>query len=205
MRTKHIFAGIALLLILIPFIAFADQSLDLNMEDFARADVAFRGKLVSADASLMQREGHKGTMLITTFTFDVTDVLKGNLPSTFSYKQFGASREDAKRLGKAFIYGPPTYEVGKEYLVFLTKETKLGLRAPIGLKSGQFHVIEQSDGKAMVVNQYGNKSIFKNLPQTKAVTKALSTGGIRSGTRPTTGPVEYDTFKAVFEGLNEKE
>lgn len=207
MRIKHILAGIALLLILIPIpsIAPADQALDISMEDLARCELAFRGRLVKAEASLLYKEGFKGGMAVTNYTFDVSDVLKGDVPKTFSFTQAGASQVDSKKLGKPFIYGAPTYVVGKEYVLFLTKENKLGLRAPVGLKSGKFQVTVMPDGKAMVANEFSNKAVFKNLPQTKAMTKALSTGGIKSGAQPTTGPVDYDAFKAVFEGLEEKE
>jgi hypothetical protein len=175
------------------------------MEDLMKADVAFTGVCTKAEASVMERQGKPGGILVTRYTFEVSDVMKGDVSKTFSFVQWGATREEATRLGKAFVYGPPLYNVGGEYTLFLTSESRLGLRAPVGLGQGKFSVIRGPQGKAMVVNEFNNRSLFRNLPQTKAMTKALGAGGIKAGVTAPTGPMDYDSFKAVVEGLGEKE
>jgi len=180
--------------------AYANQAVGINMEDLMKANVAFTGVCTKAEASVMERPGKSGGILVTRYTFDVSDVMKGDVPKTFSFTQWGASREDAARLGMVFIYGPPLYNVGSEYTLFLTSESRIGLRAPVGLGQGKFLVIRDAEGKAMVVNEFNNRSLFRNLPQTKAVTKALKAGGVEAGVAPA-GPMDYDSFKAVVEGL----
>ncbi len=206
MRIKLISAAICLSLAL-GFVSqtHANQAIGINMEDLMKANVVFTGVCTSAEASVMGRPGKSGGILVTRYTFDVSDVLKGDVPKTFSFMQWGATREDAARLGKAFVYGPPLFRVGNEYTVFLTSESRIGLRAPMGLGQGKFLVIRDSQGKAMVVNEFGNRSLFRNLPQTKAMTKALTAGGIEVGITAPAGPMDYDNFKAVVEGLNKKE
>lgn len=206
MRMRLIFAAMCLSLSLgLVFSAHANQAVGINMEDLMKANVAFTGVCTQAEASVMGRQGKPGGILVTRYTFEVSDVLKGDVSKTFSFTQWGATRKDAARLGKAFVYGPPLFRVGSEYTVFLTSESRLGLRAPVGLGQGKFLVIRDPQGKAMVVNEFGNRALFRNLPQTKAMTKALTAGGIEAGVTAPAGPMDYDNFKAVVEGLNNKE
>jgi len=205
MRIRLTSAAICLALLLgIAPRAGANQAVGINMEDLMKADVAFTGVCTKAEAGVMERPGKSGGILVTRYTFDVSDVMKGDVPGTFSFTQWGATREEAARLGKAFVYGPPLYNVGSEYTLFLTSESRLGLRAPVGLGQGKFLVIRDPQGKAMVVNEFNNRALFRNLPQTKAMTKALKAGGVEAGVAPS-GPMDYDSFKAVVEGLNVKE
>lgn len=206
MRMRLISAAICLSLVMgLVFSSHANQSVGLNMEDLMKAKVAFTGVCTKAEAGVMERPGKSGGILVTRYTFEVSDVMKGDVPKTFSFVQWGATRDEAARLGKAFVYGPPLYNVGSEYTLFLTSESRLGLRAPVGLGQGKFLVIRGPEGKAMVVNEFNNRALFRNLPQTKAMTKALTAGGIEAGVTAPPGPMDYDSFKAVVEGLGEKE
>jgi len=204
MRLKLTFAGIILALAAtLALKAQANQAIATNIDDLMKADVAFTGVCTKAEAGTVERP--KGSILVTRYTFAVSDALKGDVAGTFSFTQWGATREDAARLGKPFVYGPPLYDVGKEYTLFLTSESRLGLRSPVGLAQGKFEVIRGPEGKAMVVNEFNNKSLFRNLPQTKAMTKALSAGGIEAGVAAPSGPMDYESFKAVIEGLKGRE
>lgn len=206
MRIKLTFAVLSLLMVM-GFVrtSSANQAIGLNITDLMKAKVVFTGVCTTAESSIKTREGKPGGILVTRYTFDVSDVLKGDVPKTFSFTQWGAPRAEAKRLKRGFIYGPPLYQVGKEYTLFLSSESNLGLRAPIGSGEGKFQVIKGPQGKSMVVNDYGNNTVFRNLPQTKGMTKALSAGGVKADALAPTGPIDYDTFKAIVESLNEKE
>ena len=207
MRIKLTLAGLSLFLLLLCSISTvsANQAISLNISELMQAEVVFTGVIESAEAKVIKIPNKRGEILVTTYTVNVSDVLKGDVPKTFTFTQWGATRAEAARLGKPFIYGPPLYDVGKEYTLFLASESSLGLTAPIGLTQGKFLVVRDAKGKAMVVRQYGNKSLFRNLPQTKAMTKALSAGGIKADVAPSAGPMDYDNFKAVVESLKVKE
>jgi hypothetical protein len=185
--------------------SFANQAVSINISDLMKADVAFTGTCVSAETSAMTLEGKPGKILVTRYTFDVSESLKGDVPKTFSFLQWGATRADAAKVGLPFVYGPPLYRIGSEYTLFLGSVSRLGLRAPVGLGQGKFLVVREPGGKAMVVNETGNKSLFSNLPQTKAMTKALSAGGIKGGTTAPAGPMDYSNFRDVIKSLSERE
>ncbi|MFH1830649.1 MAG: hypothetical protein ABH871_07730 [Pseudomonadota bacterium] len=186
-------------------ITWANQAISLNISQLMQADVAFTGTCTKAQSRVMKSSSVAGGLLVTTYTFEVSEILKGDVPAEFSFTQWGASRNEAFKLGKPFVYGPPLYEIGKEYTLLLTSPSRLGLRAPVGLGQGKFTVIKGPEGKVQVVNQTGNKGLFTNLPATKAMTKALSAGGIKRGVTVPTGPMDYSNFKEVVKNLNEKE
>lgn len=180
--------------------ARATQVLPVNIADLAgRADTALVGKCIGAQAYLKNLPDGKGRMLVTTYTFSVSERIKGEIPdmSAFGFTQLGASPDEARRLGAATVIGMPIYNVGGEYAVFLTKESGLGLRSTVGMGQGKFQVITSKDGAKQVVNESGNKNLFVNLPSTKAMTKALSAGGIPAERAPAGGPVGYDSFMRI--------
>lgn len=208
MKTKSSFLiGIAVVVVLVCE-AKAVVVLPVNMADLMNAEVIFTGTCVGVDAHLTQTPNGRGEVLVTTYTFLVPrdGVLKGEVPETFKFTQYGASREDERRLGRQITMNPlPQYEVGKEYMLFLTAESKLGLRSPIGMGQGKFSIITTSDGKKQAVNDKGNEGLFGGLPETKGVKKALSVGGITPQALPAKGPVDYDAFVRMVRELKKGE
>ena len=114
------------------FRADAAQVLSINLgQTVSGADVAFSG-ICTSEYPFKMDNG----LFVTTYEFSVLDDLTGNAGEVFSYTQFGATLENSKKFDAPYIYGMPHYKVGEEYLIFLTAETKLGLRAPVGLEQG---------------------------------------------------------------------
>ncbi|MFH0798678.1 MAG: hypothetical protein V2A66_00665 [Pseudomonadota bacterium] len=187
--------------------AKATQVVGVNMSDLMQANVAFTGTCTGADARVMDEPGGKSKIPVTTYTFSVSsdNILKGDVPGTFSFTQLGVSRAEARRLGTSSVMGMPSYEVGKEYTLFLTSASELGLRSTIGLGQGKFNVTTTQDGKKQVVNDRGNKGLFLNLPQTKAMSKALGTANISAAVPPAGGPVDYDAFVKMVRELEKGE
>lgn len=134
----------------------ADSVVPINAAQMAeKADIVLSGKCISSKAEV------KNDINVTTSTFEVLEVVKGKVAGpTFTFSQF-------------VFRGAPSYEPGKEYLLFLTPESRLGLRSPVGLGQGKFMVL-----KGMALNERGNRGLFTNLPATKQMTKALSVGGL---------------------------
>lgn len=207
MRIKYIFAGFVFWLASCGLVwgASANQAVSLNISQLMNADVAFTGTCTGAETSVMTPAGASGKILVTRYTFDVSESLKGDVPKTFSFLQWGATREEAAKVGLPYVYGPPLYKVGSEYTLFLGSVSRLGLRAPVGLGQGKFLVLREPGGKAMVVNELGNKSLFRNLPETKAMTKALTVGGFKGGAVPSAGPIDYSNFRDMIKSLSERE
>jgi hypothetical protein len=197
---RHITACFAASLILLAFwagSAQASQIVLINMDQMMNAPVIFTGKCVGAEAKALETGGR--TLPVTTYTFEVTDSIKGDVPATFSFTHLGASRADSARLGLGYVPGMPHFEVGKEYTVFLTSETKLGLRGVMNLGAGKFNMVKGSDGKAQVVNDYGNKGLFRGAEKSSSMTKAMSAGGVKPGAA---GPVDYDGFVRMVRDLD---
>jgi len=182
--------------------SWASQVVAGKITDLTKADVAFTGTCVAAEP-MAKRFGAKGNILATKYTFDVEDVIKGDVPASFTFTHLGGSRFAARQFRLAYIPGMPVFTAGKRYTVFLGSETALGFRGVISLGVGKFNFVEGPGGKVQVVNDYGNKSLFTGLPSTSKVNKALSVGGVKAGAEP--GPIDYESFKEMFKELDRKE
>lgn len=179
----------------------ATQVLPVNIAQLAeRSDVAFVGTCKGSAASIQGLPDGKGKMLVTAYDFSISQCIKNcEGIGEFKFTQLGASGGEARRLGIPSVIGVPIYQVGSDYVMFLTKESELGLRSPVGLGQGKFMVVTGEGGKRQVVNESGNKNLFVGLPATKAMTKALSAGGISP--KGAAGPVELGSFVNVVREL----
>ncbi|MBN1283611.1 MAG: hypothetical protein JXA24_07565 [Proteobacteria bacterium] len=180
----------------------ASQVISGKVTDLTKANVAFTGVCVSAEPAAMAL-GERGKILVSKYTFTVEDSIKGDVPSSFAFTHLGGSRSAALSVGQPYIPGMPFFEAGKRYTVFLSSETPYGLRGVINMGVGKFNFITGADGKTQVVNDYGNKSLFKGLPSTAKVGKALSAGGVSAGADG--GPLDYDSFVKMIKELDKKE
>lgn len=199
-----IVTSISILIATCTFPSFASQVVSLNIADLTKAEVVFTGTCAGANTHLMSHPRSKKGLLVTTYTFMVAPegVIKGIVPKVFAFTQWGAGRGEARRLGAPYVVGLPHYDIGKEYTLFLTSESELGLRAPLGLGTGKFDVVVSADGKRKVVNELGNKGLFVNLPATPGVVKAMKAHGI-SPARPPEGAVDYDSFVGIIKSLGQ--
>jgi hypothetical protein len=178
----------------------ADQVLPQNIAQLAAAKVAFLGKCVEAKPSVMNNEKIHG-LFVTTYKFEVKPegVIKGDVGKTFTFTQFGGTREAARRNKAPYVAGLPTYEVGKEYTLFLTA-SPIGLMAPVGLGYGTFDMKAGAGGKLMAVNRYNNRGLFKDQAKGVVVSKALSASGAAVPASKG-GPISFDTLKAVVKNI----
>ncbi len=193
-------AGFLVLLAVVLFVSplFASEVVSFNARDLlTSADVAFTGKCLKAEPSV--RMG----MLVTTYTFQVAPdgVLKGNVPETFQFIQAGGTKTAVQQLQKQAFTQFPVYTPGNEYTLFLTGESGIGLRAPVGLSQGKFMVTTAPDGTKQVVNGLGNKALFQNLPATPAMSKAMSVGGVSEGAPA--GPMNLDRFMQMMKQMRD--
>ncbi|MFA4973911.1 MAG: hypothetical protein WC683_14965 [bacterium] len=203
-RIKTLSAALAII-ILSAFLgreAAGSQVISGKITDLTKANVVFTGKCVSAEP-MVKKLGEKGQILVTKYTFEVEEVIKGSAPSPFSFVHLGGSRAAAMKLKLPYVAGMPVFEAGKKYTVFLSSETSLGLRGVISLGCGKFNFVEGADGKVQVVNDYGNKSLFTGLPSTAKVGKALSVGGVAAGAQG--GPMDYKNFVNMVKELEGRE
>jgi hypothetical protein len=95
-------------------------------------------------------------MVVTYTTFQVHDVLKGDVGATHTVKQVGGVLPAE---GKGFkMESVPTFTVGESYVVFFAGVSPLGFSSPIGLAQGKFAIVAQGGGL-----QVTNGRDFKDL------------------------------------------
>lgn len=221
-------AVLGLLAVSVATPAFATEVVPANIAELIReADVAFTGMCIDLKTECAdfwakgESDGNAGRkILVTTYTFHIPPepdgaVIKGNITADkFVFIQWGGTPDEARALGcPSPAMGMPVYEKDKKYTLFLTKESELkvktkdaqqGLRAPVGLGSGQFSIIT-INGKEKAVNAIGNRHLFVNLPKTKAMTRALGAASIAPENPPSSGPVDYDSFIRMVRELKKGE
>ena len=122
------------------------------------AAVGFHGKCVSNRVEL-----DTATRFIVTYTtFEVRDVLKGDVAATHVIKQIGGVLPDG--VSGMVVPGVPTYAVGEEYVVFLAGVSSLGFSSPVGLSQGSFAVQTGKTGKAIVTSR-DLRELTSNMPR----------------------------------------
>lgn len=177
--------------------ALASDVIPVNLEEMvSRSDVAFTGKCVSATAKV------QGRFVVTTYTFQVDEVLKGDVPATYTFTQLGASKEEAVRLRTPSVSGFPVYKVNSVYTLFLGKASSIGLQSPVGVTQGVVNVTTAADGSRQIQGAAGNEMLFRGMKVTPAVSKALSTGGTAENA---SGTVDYKSFVEMVKQLRTAE
>jgi hypothetical protein len=96
--------------------------------------VAFEGTVTETHS---ERDAGTG-FAVTYTTFAVSDVLKGNVGTSYTIKQIGGTLPDDKLQFR--VEGVPTFVVGQDYVVFLAGVSSAGFSSPIGLEQGRFRV-----------------------------------------------------------------
>jgi hypothetical protein len=139
--------------------AFATSLIPLTLEEMAqRAEKIFAGVCIAAEQSI---DAHG--LPVTTVTFAVSEGIKGEVGETVTIRQFDPSRPILARQGLALmlpVRGVPKYVPGEEVILFLGRESRLGLASPMGLSQGKFTVVRTPSGHKMVANSTGNVRLF---------------------------------------------
>jgi hypothetical protein len=106
----------------------------------------------------------------TEYTFEVIQAVKGckdgqgKAMKTITIRHVGTTKGRPRKDGLVeapLRFGLPEYAVGEEVVVFLTRESRLGLCAPVGLSQGKFSVVGK-DQKLFVKNPKRGK-LFQSV------------------------------------------
>lgn len=142
----------------------------VNLEEMTvRANRIFVGRCVAI------KEGYKeiagGKFAVTSYTFEVDQAIKGNIPRTFTFTQVGRAPRYKAKVGvmmhgepidtESVIHGMTTYQVGEKALLFLGKpdpESQMSL--PVGMYQGAFLVTQMPSGQELVRNSLNNRGLF---------------------------------------------
>ncbi|HEX4916126.1 MAG TPA: hypothetical protein VFV51_19345 [Vicinamibacterales bacterium] len=107
------------------------------------AAIAFHGTCVANRVELDAATG----FIVTYSTFEVSDVLKGQVPRTHVIKQIGGVLPDGR--SGMIVHGVPKFAVGEEYVLFMAGVSPLGFSSPVGLTQGRFSIEAGRQGKAV--------------------------------------------------------
>jgi len=120
------------------------------------SEVVFRGTCKEVKKGKITHPKTGKLIPVTITSFEVAENLKGPSTKTFEVKQIVAmSRREANRYGLFFTPSHSLFVPGQEYVLFLSEETKFGLRAVSGLGYGKFFVTKDAQGKRQVKHPKG--------------------------------------------------
>jgi hypothetical protein len=137
-------------------------TLPRNLADLSsNAGQIIQGRVVSATVEPDPRYNHLQTLVLT---LAVDDVLKGQAPTTFTFREFLWDVRD--------ISDHAGYHLGDEVLLFLNGPTPLGFITPVGLQQGRFRVVKGGDGQDYAINANQNSGLFDNVVRSGALNAA---------------------------------
>jgi hypothetical protein len=137
-------------------------TLPRNLADLSsNAGQIIQGRVVSATVEPDPRYNHLQTLVLT---LAVDDVLKGQAPTTFTFREFLWDVRD--------ISDHAGYHLGDEVLLFLNGPTPLGFITPVGLQQGRFRVLKGADGQDYAINANQNSGLFDNVVRSGALNAA---------------------------------
>ncbi|MCK6447676.1 MAG: hypothetical protein L6Q99_14890 [Planctomycetes bacterium] len=84
----------------------------------------------------------------TTVELELTTAFWGGAQTSLVFTLPGGALSDGREM---VIPGLPKLAVGEEVLLFLSRESKRGLRLPIGLAQGKFQIVRDEHGPAVLV------------------------------------------------------
>lgn len=161
------------------------MALRFNLEEMAAAsETIFHGHCTSIKETYEKLGG--GNVPITTYTFTVSEVLRGKEVTEITFKALG--HEAPPPTGKAgevymngkvwtlasMLHDMPRYKVGGEYVIFLSAPDAWGLQVPSGRSQGSFEVTARTGGYKDLKNSMDNRSLFTAPYTGFALQKGLS-------------------------------
>jgi hypothetical protein len=137
LRQFHLACFIGFMMISLPVRAMSVLPLYLD-EIVNDAAIVFQGKSIRNYSEHDQQINS----VVTYHTFEVQEVLKGEVGATHTIKQIGGNLE-----GKIYqVSGVPTFIVGESYVLFVYEVSAAGFSSPVGLGQGKFNILHESTG-----------------------------------------------------------
>ena len=162
-----------------------------NLRDLVeQADRIFVGRCLSVESKVTNN------IPLTTYTFEVVEQITGVSTNTVTVRQFGLTKPISIGGGLAramIIQGMPQYKEGHQYLLFLVKESPIGLSSPAGLFQGAF----VSTGTGFV-NSINNRNLTAGLSASWLQGRGLSGQQANKMISFKEGPIEDQYFLQVL-------
>jgi len=165
--------------------ARATTTLQMNLDQLSsRAARVFRGTVLSAKSGSVEVGG--GQLPVVTYRVRVDEAFKG----TFDEVKEGTNVVEIRMVaagdkGSTTAAGlrhfsvfrdMPTLVAGREYVLFVTAPSRIGLSTTVGLAQGLFGIQHQGKEES-VVNGVGNAGLFRGLSTSRAAAALTRTPG----------------------------
>ena len=125
-------------------------------------------------------------------TMQIEDVLKGDVPRTFTFRQFMWDIRSSAH---------SEYKKRDELLLFLRPPSRIGLTSPAGLSQGKFVIRVSAAGATTAINADNNTGLFATLPKAAKERRAVLPAAATSLASHQGGPVRLDDLKQVVLSL----
>jgi hypothetical protein len=123
----------------------------------------------------------------------VDDVLKGTVPSEFTFRQFVWDVHS--------LYDNGGYHKRQELLLFLRAPSRYGLTSPAGLEQGRFVIHRDASGNITAVNGENNAGLFTSLPKAAQRRGAVLSARAQALASRPAGPVALNDLKQAVRSL----
>jgi hypothetical protein len=162
-RRRTAAAGVVLLLSAAA--AQATTLVQMNMKDLVtRADKVFRGTVVAIDTTTVRAGG--GDLPVIVYKLRVQEVFKGNFDEhngepVIELKMLGLAKADRGSgpvQSRNVLRDLPRFEMGREYVLFTTAPSAIGLSTTVGLGQGAFTILGAGK-EEMTVNAFNNAGL----------------------------------------------
>jgi hypothetical protein len=171
-----------------------------NLQDLVeQAERIFVGRCVAAE------HGWIKTIPYSAYTFQVLDPVKGVSSERVTIKQFGVTQPLPIGNGKALVTripGMPRYQPDQAYLLFVVRESAIGLSSPAGLDQGAFLVRGTQEHKK-VVNGVDNQNVTRGLSASWLRAKGLTESEVSRLAQFQDGPLDYTFFLQVIKKISQ--
>jgi len=190
---KRVLLMLALLACAAPALAQSSaMTIPRNLEQLAsRSAVILRGTVTG-----VRIEKHPQLTALDTVvvTMQVRDALKGQLGSTFTFRQYIWDIRDGKNGGG--------YQKGQDLLLMMIAPSEYGLSSPAGLEQGRFLISRDRKGREVAVNGRGNLQLFEGIgAQVAAKGIPLSARTASLVQKHVRGPVEVRDLTGLIREL----
>jgi hypothetical protein len=170
MNWRTVVGAVAAAGLLVPRPADATTLRHMNLGDMAqRADRIFRGTVLGAKTGTVSAGG--GALPTVVYRVRVDEEFKGSFPDAKGETRFVEIRMVAARKDTgtgtsrhmSIFRDVPALQVGRDYVLFTTRPSTVGLSTTVGLGQGAFDIYGAGKDE-QAVNAFGNAGIGRDLP-----------------------------------------
>ena len=169
-RSRVVWAAVAAVLsLLATAVPQASTVMQMNLGEMVqRADRIYRGTVVSASATTVAVGG--GQLPVSVYQLRVEESFRGEFPEVKGMRiaeirtlgKLNPARQGSLR-SAVILPRMPDLQIGRSYLVLITRPSAIGLSTTVGLGQGVFR-ISQVGKDEVAVNEANNSGLFRDMP-----------------------------------------